>query len=59
MEKLIIFLPLLAALIAGFFGKRIGNKASQITTSLFVSISAFLSIYAFYDVIINNYPIIL
>ena len=55
MEKLIIFLPLLAALIAGFFGKRIGNKASQITTSLLVSISAFLSIYVFYDVIVNNY----
>ncbi len=55
MEKLIIFLPLLAALIAGFFGKRIGNKASQITTSLLVAISAFLSIYVFYDVIVNNY----
>ena len=51
MEKLIIFLPLLAAIISGFLVKIIGNKASQIITSLFVSISALLSIYIFYDVI--------
>ena len=55
MEKLIIFLPLIASIISGFFGKIIGNKASQITTSLFVTISALLSIYVFYDVINNNY----
>jgi len=55
MEKIIIFLPLLSAIISGFFGKIIGNKASQIVTSLFVSISALLSIYVFYDVINNGY----
>ena len=55
MEKLIIFLPLFASIISGFFGKIIGNKASQIITSLFVSLSAVLSIYIFYDVIVNNY----
>ena len=55
MEKLIIFLPLFAAIISGFFGKIIGNRASQITTSLFVSISALLSIYVFYDVTSNGY----
>jgi len=55
MEKLIIFLPILAAIISGFFGKTIGNRASQIITSLFVSISALLSIYVFYDVINNDY----
>ena len=55
MEKIIIFLPLFAALISGFFGKIIGNKASQIITSLFVSLSAVLSIYIFYDVVINDY----
>ena len=55
MEKLIIFLPLIAAIISGFLVKIIGNKASQITTSLFVSISALLSIYVFYDVINNDY----
>ena len=55
MEKLIIFLPLVAAIASGFFGKLIGNKASQIITSLFVSLSALLSIYIFYDVVFNNY----
>ena len=55
MEKLIIFLPLVASIISGFFGKIIGNKTSQLTTSVFVSISALLSIYVFYDVINNDY----
>ena len=55
MEKLIIFLPLLAAIISGFFGKIVGNKPSQLITSLFVSISALLSIYVFYNVTIFDY----
>jgi len=55
MEKLIIFLPLFASIISGFFGKLIGNRASQLTTSLFVSISAILSLFVFYDVITNGY----
>ncbi len=55
MEKLIVFLPLAAAIISGFFGKIIGNKSSQIITSLFVSLSALISIYVFYDVVVNDY----
>ncbi len=55
MEKFIIFLPLVAAIISGFFGKAIGNRASQILTSLFVTISALLSIYILYNVINNGY----
>ena len=55
MEKFIIFLPLAAAIISGFFGKIIGNRPSQIITSLFVSLSALISIYIFYDVINNGY----
>ena len=55
MEKLIIFLPLFAAIISGFFGKLIGNRFSQIITSLFVSLSALLSIYVFYEVINSGY----
>ena len=47
----ILFLPLAASIISGFFGKLIGDKASQLVTSLFVSISAFLSIIVLYDVI--------
>ena len=55
MEKLIVFLPLISSIIAGFYGRIIGNKTSQIITSLFVSISAILSVYVFYNVIFNGY----
>ncbi len=55
MEILIVFLPLLAAIISGFFGNKLGNRFSEILTSLFVLISAIFSIYIFYDVMINDY----
>ena len=55
MEYLILFLPLFAAIISGFFGKYIGEKSSEVITSLFVSISAILSLFIFYNVIIENY----
>ena len=51
----ILFLPLAASIISGFFGKIIGDKASQLVTSLFVSISACLSIIVLYNVIVNGY----
>ena len=55
MEIVILFLPLLASIISGFFGKYIGDRTSEIITSLFVTISAGLSIYLFYNVIVSNY----
>jgi len=55
MEYLILFLPLLASIISGFFGKLIGDKISQIITSLFVSISALLSLVIFFKVISTGY----
>ena len=55
MEILIVFLPLLAAIISGFFGNKLGNRFCEILTSLFVSISAIFSIYIFYNVMINDY----
>ena len=55
MELSIIFLPLIASIISGFFGRFIGDRNSEIITSLLVSISAILSIYVFYEVIANNY----
>ena len=51
----ILFLPLVAAIISGFFGRIIGDKASQIITSLFVSISAILSIIVLFNVVTNGY----
>ena len=55
MEISLLFLPLLASIISGFFGKYIGDRSSEIITSLFVIASAFLSILIFYNVIINGY----
>ena len=54
-EYLIIFLPLLGSIISGLFGKYIGSRYSEIITSLFVSISAFLSFIIFYKVLNQDY----
>ena len=55
MEYLIVMLPLLGSIISGFFSKSIGTKQCQLLTSSFVSISGILSLYIFYQVIINDY----
>ena len=39
MELLLLFLPLIASIISGFYGKYIGDRASEIITSLLVSVS--------------------
>ena len=55
MEISLLFLPLIASIISGFFGKYIGDRNSEILTSVFVSISAILSIFVLYQVIVNQY----
>jgi NADH-quinone oxidoreductase subunit L len=55
MEIILLFFPLIASITSGFFGKYIGDRNSEILTSLFVSISAVLSLILFYQVIVNNY----
>ena len=55
MEILILFLPLVASIIAGFFGKYIGDRNSEYVTSGLVLISALLSIFVLYQVIVNQY----
>ncbi len=55
MEILLLSLPLLASITSGFFGKYIGDRNSEIITSLFVSISAILSLVLFYNVVVNQY----
>ena len=55
MEISIIALPLLASIISGFFGKFIGDRNSEIITSLLVSISAVFSCMVLYEVIQNQY----
>ena len=53
MEYAILFLPLLGSLI-GYLGKSLAKYFSEIITSLFVSISAILSILVFWRGIQNN-----
>jgi len=55
MEYAIIFLPLAGSIISGFFGSKLKGKLCQILTSLFVSISAILSLFIFYEVLVNDY----
>ena len=55
MEISILFLPIIASIISGFFGKFIGDRNSEIVTSTLVSISALLSIFVLYQVIVNQY----
>ena len=50
MYQLIVFLPLLGAIIAGFFGRMMGPRPSEIVTTAFVGIAAILSWIAFIQV---------
>jgi NADH-quinone oxidoreductase subunit L len=54
MAYLLVFLPLVASFIAGFFGRVLGDKLSQIITCSCVVVSALLSIYLFFDVALNS-----
>ena len=46
----IVFLPLLGALIAGFFGRLLGDRGAQVVTSGFMLVSMVLGWIAFQDV---------
>ena len=52
-EYAVIFLPLAGAILS-YFGKNLGNSFSQIISSLFVLISAFLSLLIFYNGIVHS-----
>ncbi|WP_420854605.1 NADH-quinone oxidoreductase subunit L [Sneathiella marina] len=56
MYVLLVFLPLLAALIAGLFGRFIGDRGSQLVTSGAVIFSAILSWVSLYQVAFNQSP---
>ena len=57
MEISIIALPLIASIISGFFGKLIGDRISEIITSLLISISAIFSVLVLYEVVVNQYQV--
>jgi NADH-quinone oxidoreductase subunit L len=57
MYTAIVFLPLIGALLAGFFGRWLGDKGSGVLTSTLMVISAVFSWVAFYRVgIVGDQP---
>ncbi len=50
MYSLAIFLPLIGALIAGFFGRSIGDRGAQLVTCGLVILAAVISVVAFIDI---------
>ncbi len=57
MYTAIVFLPLAGFLIAGFFGRQIGARSSEIVTTLFLMISALLSWVALFQVGFGQAPV--
>jgi NADH-ubiquinone oxidoreductase chain 5 len=53
----IILLPLLGSIISGFLGRMSGMYGSRIISSLSIIITTLLSIFAFFEVGLNNNPI--
>ena len=53
----IIILPLLGAIVSGFFGRKVGISGAQLITSTFITVTTLLAIIAFFEVGINNVPV--
>jgi len=52
---LILILPLISAIILGFFGRFIGYKGSMIFSCILLGLTTFLSIKAFFNIgILSN-----
>ena len=54
MYSAIVFLPLLGFLIAGFGGKKLGDRPAEIITTVLLFVSCALSWKAFFDVGLND-----
>jgi Proton-conducting membrane transporter/NADH-Ubiquinone oxidoreductase (complex I), chain 5 N-terminus/Group II intron, maturase-specific domain len=53
----IIFLPFLAAIISGFFGRAMGVKGVHIFNLTCLSLTTFLAFVAFFEVVFSNSPV--
>jgi NADH-quinone oxidoreductase subunit L len=56
---LVVFLPLLAAAIAGFFGRTIGDRGSQVVTCGALVLSAICGIFVFREIMEQSAPQVL
>ncbi len=59
MELLAVFLPLIAFVLIGLFGRQMGDKAAQFISCACVTVAAVVSIYLLYDVALLQAPRIL
>lgn len=55
----ILALPLLGAVSAGFFGRKVGVSGAHLITCTFLVSSAVLSLLAFYEVGLSGSPVTL
>lgn len=53
----IIILPLLGAIVAGFFGRKVGVRGAQLITSLSVILTTLLAIVSFFEAGLNDAPV--
>jgi len=56
METAIVFLPLAAAIVAGFFGRAIGDRGAHFVTCAAVCLAAVLSWIVFFQVAVGGHP---
>jgi NADH-quinone oxidoreductase subunit L len=54
LETLVVFLPLLGAVLAGLFGRTFGDRGAQAVTSGALILSALLSVVVFFDVAVGG-----
>ncbi len=50
-----VFLPLLGSIIAGLFGRQIGDRGAQIVTCALLGVSAILAVFIFNDVALEGH----
>ena len=50
----IVFLPLLGAILAGFFGKVFGDRFAQLATCSLLGVAAIMSVVTFFEVVIGG-----
>jgi NADH-quinone oxidoreductase subunit L len=55
MYQAIVFLPLIGAIFAGFFGRLVGARASEVVTTSLLLVTALLSWFAFYQVAFEGF----
>src|ERR1700750_1316096 len=54
MAVAVVFLPLIAAIIAGFFGRVIGDRGAQLVTCGALLLSAVLGLFLFRDILASD-----